>query len=100
MKMYSDWTSLGLGSHFNQSYLVGSCWVLLGRATPPGWRGGSLHGDGEPFQEFGNMGVRQLETRSLSYWGSQEGVQGHKEAMPVPAGTGQRGVSLKESWRC
>lgn len=85
MKMYSDWTSLGLGSHFNQSYLVGSCWALLGRATPPGWRVGSLPGDGEPCGEFGNMGVRQLETRSLSYWGSQEGVQGHKEAMPVPA---------------
>lgn len=85
MRMNSDWTSLGLGSPFNQSCLVGSCWALLGRATPPVWRGGSLPGDGEPCGEFGNMGVRQLETRGLSYWGSQEGVQRHKEAMPVPA---------------
>lgn len=60
---YSDWTSLGLGSLFNPSYLVGSCCALMGLdQLPAGVRSGST--GSKPIHQGGGAGP-QKETESL-----------------------------------
>ena len=70
IKIYSDWTSLGLASLFDQSHLVGSCCALIGWA----WTTCQLERGGEVpcpnhMHQGGGVGP-QIETEGLAgIWG-------------------------------